>query len=41
MGSASENAEQLSKQVEKRRHFEKLLRELKAEYKMISKIVKD
>ena len=41
MGSASENAEELSKQVEKRLHFEKLLRELKAEYKMISKIVKD
>ena len=41
MGIASENAEQLSKQIEKRRHFEKLLRELKVEYKMISKIVKD
>jgi len=41
MGQASENAEILTKQVEKRRHFEKLLRELKAEYKMIRKIVKD
>ncbi|MCL1982697.1 MAG: hypothetical protein FWG53_06410 [Clostridiales bacterium] len=41
MGSASENAEQLSMQIEKRRHFEKLLRELKVEYEMISKIVKD
>ena len=41
MGHASEKAEQLKKEVEKRRHFEKLLRELKAEYKLICKIVKD
>jgi hypothetical protein len=41
MGSAPEKAEQLKKQVEKRRHFEKLLRELKTEYKIICKVVKD
>jgi len=41
MGPASEKAEQLKKEVEKRRHFEKLLRELKAEHKIIRKVVKD
>jgi hypothetical protein len=41
MGNAHENAEHLLKLVEKRRHFEKMLRELKAEYKMICKVVKD
>ena len=41
MGHASEKAEQLKNDVEKRRHFEKLLRELRAEYKLICKIAKD
>lgn len=41
IGNCAENLEHLKMQVDKRRHFEKLLRELKAEYKMICKIVKD
>ena len=41
IGNCAENLENVKNQVEKRRHFEKLLKELKAEYKMICKIVKD
>ena len=40
MGHASEKAVLLKRQVEKRRYFEKLLRELKNEYKLICKVVK-
>ena len=41
MGHAAENAEKIKDQVNKRRHFEKLLRELKVEYKLISRVIKD
>ena len=41
MGHAAENADKLREQVNKRRYFEKLLRELQAEYKLICKVVKD
>lgn len=40
-GSCEKNLNTLRQQVEKRRHYEKLLRELKAEYKIINRVVKD
>ena len=39
IGHCDEKLEDIKKQVEKRRYFEKTLRELKAEYKIISKVV--
>lgn len=41
IGHCDEKLEDLNKQVEKRRYFEKILKELKAEYKIISKVVRD
>jgi len=41
VGIASECLKSLTPQIEKRRHFENLLKELKAEYKMICKVIKD
>lgn len=41
VGNCEQKLDDLKKQVEKRRYFEKSLKELKAEYKIISKIVRD
>ena len=40
-GKADEKAGELKQQIGKRRYFEKLLRDLKSEYKLITKVVKD
>jgi len=41
IGKCDENIGDIKKQIEKRRYFEKLLRDLKKEYKLITKVVKD
>ena len=41
MGNCEKNLNVLQQQIEKRRHFEKLLRELKDEYRIINRVVKD
>lgn len=41
VGNCEQKLDDLKRQVEKRKYFEKLLKELKAEYKIISKIVRD
>jgi len=41
IGKSNENDGEIKKQIEKRRYFEKLLRDLKEEYKLITKVVKD
>ncbi len=41
VGNCEQKLDDLKRQVEKRKYFEKSLKELKAEYKIISKIVRD
>jgi hypothetical protein len=41
IGKCDENTDDIKKQIEKRRYFEKLLRDLKEEYKLLTKVVKD
>jgi hypothetical protein len=41
VGNCEKNLNLLQQQIEKRHHFEKLLRELKDEYKIIKRVVKD
>jgi len=41
IGKCDENVGKIKKQIEKRRYFEKLLRDLKEEYKLITRVVKD
>ncbi len=41
VGNCEQKLNDLKRQVEKRKYFEKSLKELKAEYKIISKIVRD
>ncbi len=41
IGKCDDNIGEIKKQINKRRYFEKLLRDLKAEYKLIIKVVKD
>ena len=41
IGKCDERIEELKQQIEKRRYLEKLLRNLKDEYKLITKVVRD
>ncbi|NLX92722.1 MAG: hypothetical protein GXZ02_02460 [Clostridiales bacterium] len=41
VGKCDEKAEAIKHQIEKRRHLEKVLKNLKEEYKLITRVVKD